>query len=598
MKDALALKVDESAIRRAAGLGQHFFTRFPVRSSLIALFSMFASLSESIGVVALLPLLAVATQGTQGGLPGLSGEQSEGLSQKILGALDWLGLPPEVGILVTVVVAAIVVKSLFNMAIMSYVGTSVARMSMLMRVELLKAVANARWSHFLSHPIGRFVNSVNTETDRAASAYKAICQLVSLLIQIPVFLITAVLVDAQLAIGAALVGLLVVLVFFQFVAVSRRAGDSITRSLNTLAAYMTDSLQGLKPIKAMDRAGPMEERLEVETERLRSAAVRLITVGAILKYSPEALVAVILGIGVYFAMTSLGTDIGTLGVMALLFMRTVTRFGQVQKTLNSIATLDSAFWSVRRLIDEAKSANEIRHGGKPATLDQGIVMEELGFAYGEEPVLSGLDADVPAGSFVCIVGPSGAGKSTLVDLLMGLMEPGEGRLLIDGVDMAEIDLRSWRRNIGYVPQELFLFHDSIRANVTLHEEDLTDQAVETALREAGAWDFVSRLPEGVETMIGERGLRLSGGQRQRIAAARALVRRPKLLILDEPTTALDPRTEAEICRTLRGLTADGLTIVAISHQKAVMEVADAAYELSDGKLVQVETVSPKLAAGS
>lgn len=360
MKEALALKFGTNAITRAIGLGRHFFGRFPFRSSLIVLFSMLASLSESLGVVSLLPLLAVATGAGLDGLPGMESAESQGISEKILGALDWLGLAPEIGVLIAFVVATIVVKSLFNMATMAFIGASVARMSMLLRFELLQAVANARWSHFLTHPVGRFVNSLNTETDRAASSYKAICLLVGVLIQIPVFLGTAILVNAELAVGAAAVGLVVMLIFSQFVSVSRRAGDSITRSLNALAAYMSDALQGLKPIKAMDRAGPMEQRLEVETERLRTAAVRLTVVGAVLKHTPEAIVACILGAGVYFAMTALGTDIGTLGVMALLFMRTVGRFGQVQRMLSSIAALDSAYWSVRRLIDDATAAGESR----------------------------------------------------------------------------------------------------------------------------------------------------------------------------------------------------------------------------------------------
>jgi ATP-binding cassette subfamily C protein len=185
---------------------------------------------------------------------------------------------------------------------------------------------------------------------------------------------------------------------------------------------------------------------------------------------------------------------------------------------------------------------------------------------------------------VALVGRSGSGKSTLADLLTGLQVPGEGQILVDGTPLSELDMRQWRRMIGYVPQDTVLFHDSILANVTLGDPDLGREAAEQALKRAEAWDFVAALPEGLETVVGERGGRLSGGQRQRVALARALVRAPKLLILDEATSALDPQTEQSICTTLQHLSRE-LSILAISHNDAIVKVADHVYELEHGQLV-------------
>ncbi|MDH3427786.1 MAG: ATP-binding cassette domain-containing protein, partial [Gemmatimonadota bacterium] len=159
------------------------------------------------------------------------------------------------------------------------------------------------------------------------------------------------------------------------------------------------------------------------------------------------------------------------------------------------------------------------------------------------------------------------------------------------VDLAEFDRRSWRRGLGYVPQELLLFHETIRRNVTLGNDAIPDADVERALRAAGAWQFVTELAEGLDHVVGERGGRLSGGQRQRIAIARALVERPRLLILDEATTALDPETEAAICRTLTNLKSE-VTIVAISHQAAMRDVADIVYEVEGGSVRTAAAVSP------
>jgi ATP-binding cassette subfamily C protein len=187
---------------------------------------------------------------------------------------------------------------------------------------------------------------------------------------------------------------------------------------------------------------------------------------------------------------------------------------------------------------------------------------------------------------IAIIGPSGSGKTTVADLIIGLLQPQAGAVLIDDVPLHTHDARRWRALIGYVPQDTFLLHDSVRLNVTLGDPDLSPADVERALQAAGAWDFVAALPQGPDTVVGERGLRMSGGQRQRIALARALVRRPLLLILDEATAALDPATEAEVCRTLQQLRGS-MTILAICHQGPLIAVADRVYRVAAGGITPV-----------
>jgi ATP-binding cassette subfamily C protein len=177
--------------------------------------------------------------------------------------------------------------------------------------------------------------------------------------------------------------------------------------------------------------------------------------------------------------------------------------------------------------------------------------------------------------------PSGAGKTTVADLVTALLRPQEGEIWIDDLPMARVDWRAWRRMIGYVPQDPVLLHDTIAYNVTLGDPDLTEADAVAALDAAGIRELVAGLPEGLQTVVGERGGKLSGGQRQRIAIARALAHQPRLLILDEATSALDAETETAVCRALEALRGT-LTIVAIAHQSALVDVADRVYRIDDG----------------
>jgi ATP-binding cassette subfamily C protein len=194
---------------------------------------------------------------------------------------------------------------------------------------------------------------------------------------------------------------------------------------------------------------------------------------------------------------------------------------------------------------------------------------------------------IPAKSLTTIVGPSGTGKTTFIDLIIGLYRPVSGTVYLDEVPLAEINLEQWRQKLGYVPQEQILLHDSIMINVTFGDPALTQADAEAALRAAGAWEFVSAMPEGMDSSVGERGVKLSGGQRQRIMIARALAHKPEVLILDEPTSALDPENEKLICRTLQDL-AKNYTVLAISHQTALAEVADQTYRLENGQVKSIE----------
>jgi ATP-binding cassette subfamily C protein len=275
-------------------------------------------------------------------------------------------------------------------------------------------------------------------------------------------------------------------------------------------------------------------------------------------------------------------------VLVVLFARMMGSSNKMQRRYQSMLTEASALWSLRDMIDQASNDIEALPTGAAPTLEQGIELRGVRVCMDGALVLDGLSLSIPAGRVTAFVGESGVGKTTAADLVTGLVRPDAGEVYVDGVPLCELDLLRWRELIGYVPQEMLMLHDSVAKNVSLGDPVVTTGQVEQALRDAGAWEFVSALPGGIDCSVGERGARLSGGQRQRIAIARALVHGAKLLILDEATAALDPKNEATVwaaIERLRGRT----TIIAISHQPALTGVADRIYRIAEGGCTAIET---------
>ena len=571
------------------GLAYHFASAYLGRTLLLVGLLVLSGLAEGVGVATMLPLLEIAG--------GADASSQSALSRLVGDGLHAVGLQPTLGVLLGLIVIGMTLKAGFHLLAMKQVGYTVARVSTDLRLKLLNALFRTRWGYFVSQPSGRFANAVAGEADRAAGAYRSVCSVIATTIQAGIYGVLAVFVSWRIALFGIVAGLAVVLVLSRLVSVAREAGRAQTTITSSLISHLTDVLQGIKPIKAMGREDYLRPLLEHETHGINRAKEKQVLASEALKAAQEPILVVLLAVALFVALTVTNQSFASVLVTGFLFYRLAGRISVTQMEFQSIAIGESAFWSMQDGIEEAERQREQTRGGvEPPQLARELRLEDVRFSYGQKAVLEGISVSIPAGSFSAIIGPSGAGKTTIVDLVVGLYRPDSGRVLVDGIDLTEVDLDLWRRQIGYVPQEMFLFHDTVLENVTLGDPALPREQVETALRASGAWDFVAELPEGLETILGERGTRLSGGQRQRVAIARALVSAPRLLVLDEVTTSLDPATEREILATLRKL--DGVTVLAISHQPALREAADVVFEIRDGRIREVERVEADSLAAS
>jgi ATP-binding cassette subfamily C protein len=327
--------------------------------------------------------------------------------------------------------------------------------------------------------------------------------------------------------------------------------------------------------------------LEKKTHRLNKALQKQVFNKEILKALQEHLSMVFLAAGFYILMVYWQMPLSSVMVLAFLVARLLKQFNKVQERYQEMIIYESAYWSIKDTIKNMVQERETLNGRRKPVFEREVCLKNIDFSYDKNQVLHDVSLRFPAGCISAISGSSGSGKTTIVDLIIGLLRPQQGEVWIDDQPLAQIDLKTWRRMIGYIPQETILLHDTVMINITLGDPKLTEQDVKDALKVAGAWDFVASMPLGIYSLVGERGGKLSGGQRQRIAIARAIVHKPKLLILDEATSALDPQSEQAICETLRQLRGQ-LTILAISHQAALANIADITYHVQNGKIVTIE----------
>ncbi len=555
----------------------YFMRAYPFRTALMVGLLIFAGLAEGFGLVTILPAIEFATQ------PDLEEPQSA-IGRAMAGLLAGVGLEATLPLLLAMIVAFIALKGGFLWLAMRQAGYTIAHVATTLRLTLIRALLNARWSHFSSQSVGHFANAISSEAHRASSAYGESCQVLTGVVHILTYAVLAFLVSWKIALLAVFGGVSLVMVFGRLVGMSRRAGAEQTELVKSLVGQLTDILHGIKPIKAMGAEEQITPLLEREAHELNEARMRQVLAHETMRHFQEPLLVAMLAVGLVGAVTVGNQPFSSLLVLAFLFYRLVGRVSQMQSQYQAMAGGESAFWSLRNMILAAEAEPEEKGGTvQPGQVRSSIRLDAVSFSYGQHPVLRDVSLEAQPGQFVAISGASGAGKTTIADLVVGLLRPDSGEVFIDNVPLKEVDIAAWHRKIGYVPQEMFLLHDSVYGNVTIGDDAITEQDAREALESAGAWDFVSKLSEGIHTIVGERGSKLSGGQRQRIAIARALARKPALLVLDEVTTALDPVTEAAICETLRGLR-NQTTILAISHQPAIIRSADVVYELEEGRI--------------
>ena len=451
------------------------------------------------------------------------------------------------------------------------------------------AIMNATWPFFLRQRAGVLSNVLMVEANRAGTAFGNLSATIVIAVNVFVYLAVAAAVSWQLSLMVMVVIVLLVIIYNGLSRIARRLGALASEANADFGAELNEGLGGAKIVKSQALEPSAVDRFTEIVERRAHVEVRLgLNRGVFSSSSELAFIVILLG-GLLVATRVMDLPAATTLLFALLFIRIFQQSRAVQSMIMSLNSVLPATSVVREMTDSAESSQETV-GGTPFThLEHGIDLKDVSFAYDDgASVLRGVTLEIPTGSTVALVGSSGGGKTSIIDLAIGLLQPTEGSVLVDGALLDSYDQRSWRSKIAYVSQETVLFHDSVYNNIAWSRPDATSQEVEEAARAAMADEFVRNMADGYQTIIGDRGMRISGGQRQRLALARALLRNPEILILDEATSELDPEVEVRIGETLRGLHGQ-ITVLVAAHRLSTIISADNIFVFEEGKIVESGT---------
>jgi ATP-binding cassette subfamily C protein len=552
-----------------------FVRTYPGRSSLALVSVFIASLFDGLGMSMLLSMLTLAN----GASPGPPSAPQRVAMQLV----EFIGVAPTALNLLLIAVALICLKAMMSLFANRQVGFTVAYIATDLRLALIRAVMNSRWRHYLQQSVGGLSNAVATEAQRASEGFQLGAEMAAMVLSSIIYLGVAWTISFQAGIAAAIAGGLLLLTMRTLIHSSRRAGHRQTQLQKSLLMLMTAQLAAAKPLKAMAREDHVDALLSDQTQQLERALRQQVISKEAMTALQEPMLAIMVGAGFFLGLMILKIPMAESLVMLFMLARVVSYLSKGQKAYQQVVLRESAYWSMIEAINEARAQREPPGGTRTVLLAREIRFENVSYGHeGQRPILDRQSFSVPASGLTLFIGPSGAGKTTLLDLIVGLQHPDTGRILIDGVPLEEINLRQWRRQIGYVPQESVMVDESVAHNLTLGEP-IPEDEIREALRAANALEFVEAMPQGLQTRVGEGGSRLSGGQRQRLAIARALIHKPRLLILDEATSNLDPEAQIAVIETVSQLKSR-VAILAVAHQERMMREADLLYRHADGRI--------------
>ena len=564
-----------------AGLRDYFATIWSVAGGRLLAgvgLTALAGLTEGLSLVILIPLVAIAMPG--GG--------------SVLSDLPLVGetlarWSPDLVTLLMIFIALVVAQALLSRAKALFNQRTIQDVSAQLRTRLFESISYARWEALHNRRSSDLNHALTHDIDNVMGSIGSVLAIVQACLMLAIYLVLALLISWPMALFAFVIGGALFLALYPLRRRANRHGKRLIAMYQDQNATVLEFIGSIRLAKLFAAEDRQVREYSGNVGRIRGAVLdfaALSTWGGVFFQIGAALVAALF---VYLAIEVFALDFARLATLLVVFARIAPRFSAIQENVQTFLTEAPAFANYRRNADhfEAHREEPALSGATAPSLRESIGLSGVGMTYSgaETPSLRDVTLEIPKGQIVAMIGPSGSGKSTLADIMAGLFAPTAGIMTIDGVAIDAANRRAWRSTVASVPQESQLLHTTLASNLRLGNAHATDVEIWDALERANIAELVRALPDGLETVAGDRGTRFSGGERQRFALARALLRKPQLLILDEATSALDWENQRMIVAAITALRGE-LTILTIAHRPSLVSFADHVVALENGRIVE------------
>lgn len=549
------------------------------KAALAALLQLALTSAQGLGLISILPLLYLSGQAFEDKAPS-------GALVAIAHSIESLGLTLKLSNILLIYAAAIIAlaaarryHAVFSDRLQqSYIGD--------LGLDLIKAINAAPWPVLSKIKHSKITQTLSDDLKQVHLATALSFQLFGAFSLLIVNLTVACFLSINLVLPSLLVMGFLWLVLKPLHRKSSRLGETLRNARERFFELLSTNLSGLKLIRIHSKESVQNRQFEaIRDETIEQAhQFRKSHSAALWLFESGAVIA--LALFIYAAIEWVELPTPSLLLLIIIYARSLPMLSRAQQSWQMLLHAMPSFNAYQKSLQSFVQSSEEHSNERPEaektiwSLNQSICIDRLSFSHEERSIIEALSLEIQAKQTTALIGESGAGKSTLADLICGLHKPNAGRILIDEAELTQSNASAWRTHIAYVPQENVLFHTSIRNNFLWANPQATDTEISTALQTANAHSIIDQLPDGLDTIVGERGSLLSGGERQRIALARALVAHPKLLILDEATNALDKKSESQI-REAIGLLHGELTVIIITHDPAVTTMADRIYRIEN-----------------
>jgi ABC-type multidrug transport system fused ATPase/permease subunit len=554
-----------------------FLTRYPKQFGLLFILLVIEGLTAAVSVLAIVPLADYILD--------TSLSKPSQITRIVIDGMHLLGIHPAFWTFGILFVALNFLKGLMEVAIRyAILRIKYAVLEGLLGDALI-TFFKSRWEFFSGSDQGRILNSLNREINTIGDTLGHLATLLAQIVQLFIYLAVPLMLNAQLTLTSFGLAILLGSPLLLLHRLSYRFGQQNTETANRAQGILSEILGAARLILGFGRQNNSRIRfLEAFSEHARATLRSQVLSSAVPKFfQPIGMLSIVIALGIALQEQVVIPEITAIMWSLLAAMPILSSLLQGNISISNFLPSYEQLISLRK---RAATLEEIMGDRTFSRIEQGIELRELCFTYPNRiQTLVDVNLHIRRGQMTALVGESGSGKSTVTDLILGLQIPEKGHILIDGVPLGEWQQNSFRERIGYVPQDPQLFHSSIRDNLLWAFEGALESELWAALQLANAEAFVKDLPQGIDTIVGDRGIRLSGGQRQRIALARALIRKPELLILDEATSALDSESEKLIQQSIERISED-TTILVVAHRLSTISRADQVYVLQQGCVIE------------